>query len=51
MGRLIPAGTGLTYHEERRRKAESKGLALSMSDEEFQESFAEEMEKVEAETE
>ena len=51
VGRLIPAGTGLTYHEERRRKAESKGLALSMSDEEFQESFAEEMEKVEAETE
>ena len=51
VGRLIPAGTGLTYHEERRRKAESQGLALGMSDEEFQESFAEEMEKVEAESE
>jgi len=49
VGRLIPAGTGLSYHEERRRKAESNSLSLGMSDEEFQESFAEEMEKVEAE--
>jgi len=49
VGRLIPAGTGLTYHEERRRKlAGEGGLQMSMSDEEFQESFAEEMEKVEA---
>ncbi len=51
VGRLIPAGTGLSYHEERRRKAESGSLSLGMSDEEFQESFAEEMEKVEAEIE
>jgi len=51
VGRLIPAGTGLSYHEERRRKAESNSLSLGMSDEEFQESFAEEMEKVEAEIE
>ena len=52
VGRLIPAGTGLTYHEERRRKmAEGSGLQLTMSDEEFQESFAEEMEKAEAESE
>ena len=51
VGRLIPAGTGLSYHEERRRKAESSSLSLGMSDEEFQESFAEEMEKVEAEIE
>jgi DNA-directed RNA polymerase subunit beta' len=51
VGRLIPAGTGLSYHEERRRKAEGSSLSLGMSDEEFQESFAEEMEKVEAEIE
>ncbi|MDG2460946.1 MAG: DNA-directed RNA polymerase subunit beta' [Luminiphilus sp.] len=49
VGRLIPAGTGLTYHEERRRKrSEGPELALSMSAEEFSESFAEEMERVEA---
>ncbi len=49
VGRLIPAGTGLTYHEERRAKlAQGDGLQMSMSDEEFQESFAEEMEKAEA---
>jgi len=49
VGRLIPAGTGLTYHEERRRKQNEGGLQLTMSDEEFQESFAEEMEKASAE--
>ncbi|MCH1493172.1 MAG: DNA-directed RNA polymerase subunit beta' [Luminiphilus sp.] len=49
VGRLIPAGTGLSYHEERRRKRAEGGLQLTMSDEEFTESFAEEMEKVEAE--
>jgi DNA-directed RNA polymerase subunit beta' len=48
VGRLIPAGTGLSYHEERRRKQSEGGLQLSMSDEEFTESFADEMEKVEA---
>ncbi|MDA8679426.1 DNA-directed RNA polymerase subunit beta' [Luminiphilus sp.] len=49
VGRLIPAGTGLAYHEERRRsKSEGDELALSMSAEEFSESFAEEMEKAEA---
>jgi DNA-directed RNA polymerase subunit beta' len=48
VGRLIPAGTGLSYHEERRRKQTEGGLQLSMSDEEFTESFADEMEKVEA---
>jgi DNA-directed RNA polymerase subunit beta' len=46
---LIPAGTGLAYHEERRRKqSEGDELMLSMSDEEFTESFAEEMERAEA---
>ena len=49
VGRLIPAGTGLSYHEERRRKRAEGGLQLTMSDEEFTESFADEMEKVEAE--
>ena len=49
VGRLIPAGTGLAYHEERRRKqSEGDELALSMSDEEFTESFAEELERAEA---
>ena len=48
VGRLIPAGTGLSYHEERRRKRAEGGLQLTMSDEEFTESFADEMEKVEA---
>ena len=49
VGRLIPAGTGLSYHKERRRKQfEGDELALSMSDEEFTESFAEEMERAEA---
>ena len=49
VGRLIPAGTGLAYHEERRRKqSEGDELALSMSDEEFTQSFAEEMERDEA---
>jgi DNA-directed RNA polymerase subunit beta' len=49
VGRLIPAGTGLAYHEERRRKqSEGDELALTMSDEEFTESFAEEMERAEA---
>jgi DNA-directed RNA polymerase subunit beta' len=49
VGRLIPAGTGLAYHEERRRKkSEGDELALTMSAEEFSESFAEEMEKAEA---
>ena len=49
VGRLIPAGTGLSYHEERRRKqSEGDELVLSMSDEEFTESFAEEMERAEA---
>jgi len=52
VGRLIPAGTGLAYHEERRRKrADDGALSLTMSDEEFQESFAVEMEKAEAESE
>jgi len=51
VGRLIPAGTGLSYHEERRRKQAEGGLQLSMSDEEFTESFADEMEKVEASAE
>ena len=51
VGRLIPAGTGLSYHEERRRKQSEGGLQLSMSDEEFTESFADEMEKVEASVE
>jgi DNA-directed RNA polymerase subunit beta' len=50
VGRLIPAGTGLAYHEERRRKATQQfDLSTPMSDEQFQESFAEEMEKVENE--
>ena len=49
VGRLIPAGTGLAYHEERRRKqSEGDELMLSMSDEEFTETFAEEMERAEA---
>jgi len=49
VGRLIPAGTGLAYHEERRRKqSEGDELALTMSAEEFSESFAEEMERAEA---
>ncbi len=49
VGRLIPAGTGLAYHEERRsNKSEGDELALTMSAEEFSESFAEEMEKAEA---
>ena len=49
VGRLIPAGTGLAYHQERRRKqSEGDELMLSMSDEEFTESFAEEMERAEA---
>ena len=49
VGRLIPAGTGLAYHEERRRKqSEGSELAMSMSAEEFSESFAEEMERAEA---
>jgi DNA-directed RNA polymerase subunit beta' len=49
VGRLIPAGTGLAYHEKRRRnKSEGDELALTMSAEEFSESFAEEMEKAEA---
>jgi DNA-directed RNA polymerase subunit beta' len=48
VGRLIPAGTGLSYHEERRRKRAEGGLQISMSDEEFTESFADELEKVEA---
>ena len=47
VGRLIPAGTGLSYHEERRRKRAEGGLQISMSDEEFTESFADELEKVE----
>jgi len=51
VGRLIPAGTGLSYHEERRRKQSEGGLQLSMSDEESTESFADEMEKVEASAE
>ena len=52
VGRLIPAGTGLAYHEERRKRLAGDGeLALQMSAEEFQESFAEEMEKVENEAE
>jgi len=51
VGRLIPAGTGLSYHEERRRKQTEGGLQLSMSDEEFTESFADEMEKVVASAE
>ncbi|MEE4202231.1 MAG: DNA-directed RNA polymerase subunit beta' [Halieaceae bacterium] len=52
VGRLIPAGTGLAYHEERRRRLQGDGeLAMQMSAEEFQESFAEEMEKVESESE
>jgi hypothetical protein len=42
----------LAYHEERRRKRAGDGaLSLTMSDEEFQESFAVEMEKAEAESE
>ena len=33
VGRLIPAGTGLAYHEERRRKAEEEGdLVVSAED-------------------
>ena len=51
VGRLIPAGTGLAYHEERRRKSQaSSGLVMKMSDEEFTESFAEELEKAESES-
>jgi DNA-directed RNA polymerase subunit beta' len=38
----------LSYHEERRRKRAEGGLQISMSDEEFTESFADELEKVEA---
>jgi len=49
VGRLIPAGTGLTYHEERRRKqAAGSEFALQMSAEEFEESFAEALEQAEA---
>ena len=49
VGRLIPAGTGISFHEERRRKQAEGGLQMTMSAEEFSESFADEMEKVEAE--
>ncbi len=32
VGRLIPAGTGLTYHETRRLQAEAKRNAVQESD-------------------
>ena len=49
VGRLIPAGTGLAYHEERRRlRAMDSEVGVQMSAEEFSESFAEELEKAEA---
>jgi len=32
VGRLIPAGTGLAYHEQRKRKLENKKTARSVSD-------------------
>jgi DNA-directed RNA polymerase subunit beta' len=49
VGRLIPAGTGLAHHEERRRlRALDKESSVQMSAEEFSESFAEELEKAEA---
>ena len=48
VGRLIPAGTGLAHHEERKRQRAGEGdLSLSMSAEEFSESFAEELERAE----
>jgi len=49
VGRLIPAGTGLAHHEERRRqRALDSESGVQMSAEEFSESFAEEMERAEA---
>ena len=49
VGRLIPAGTGLAYHEERRRKRlADSDVSIQMSAEEFSESFAEELEKASA---
>ena len=50
VGRLIPAGTGLAPHEERRRlrALDKKESSVQMSAEEFSESFAEELEKAEA---
>ena len=49
VGRLIPAGTGLAHHEERRRqRAMDSEMGVQMSAEEFSESFAEELEKAEA---
>ena len=46
VGRLIPAGTGLAHHEERRRqRAMDSDMGVQMSAEEFSESFAEELEK------
>jgi DNA-directed RNA polymerase subunit beta' len=50
VGRLIPAGTGLAHHEERRRlrALDKKESSVQMSAEEFSESFAEELEKAEA---
>ncbi len=49
VGRLIPAGTGLAHHEERRRqRALDSEVGVQMSAEEFSESFAEELEKAEA---
>ena len=45
VGRLIPAGTGLAHHEERRRQRAMDGeMGVQMSAEEFSESFAEELE-------
>ena len=43
---MIPAGTGLAHHEERRRqRALDSESGVQMSAEEFSESFAEELEK------
>ena len=40
MGRLIPAGTGLTYHEERKRKRENE-VEMSVSAEDIEAALTE----------
>ncbi|NVK23261.1 MAG: DNA-directed RNA polymerase subunit beta', partial [Kangiellaceae bacterium] len=49
VGRLIPAGTGLTYHEERRKKRAKKALMeeLGPSTDEVEQALSEELSSIE----
>ena len=46
VGRLIPAGTGLAYHAERKRKRQNRGNSERLPD--LQESFNVSMDEMEA---